>query len=180
MVQAICAHFFSLFPSRTRCGARFLTVLVCPWVDFSAELGLFISSDRQVYRGGTLRFKNIYSQLNSQENPHAGLGWVACWVLLEPCRWKEPVSNDIYFHLGCLQKRVPKNYFSHTCPFHSKCSLLPPDRALRTGGKWMFQAGSVVLAIIYRMVFTVLPSGCKATVTAIELDLICFLLSPCD
>jgi len=72
IVQAIHACFFSLFPS----GADLLQLLVCFWMGFLTGLRLFISSDRQVYRGELLFFKNIYSRWSfTRKSPGwAGLG----------------------------------------------------------------------------------------------------------
>lgn len=157
-VQAIHARFFSVFPS----WADFLQVLVCPWMDFFFYWAGIIHSavtDRFVGRNPASQ-KFLFSVEISQGNPQAGLGWVAHWVLPEPCSWNFTIffSNFTYFHLGHLQKGIPKNCFSHSipcCSDQSKCFRLAPGRVARPGGKWMFQDDDIILGMIYRMVLTV-------------------------
>lgn len=130
------------------------------WIFFLLGWDYSFSSDRQICREKSWFSKILIFSRISQGNPQAGLGWVARWVLPEPCSWNFTIffSNFTYFHLGHLQKGIPKNCFSHSipcCSDQSKCFRLAPGRVARPGGKWMFQDDDIILGMIYRMVLTV-------------------------
>lgn len=155
VVQAIHAHFFSVFPSR----ADFLLMLVCPWKDLFCWAGIMhlAVTDRFIGRNSASQ-EYLFSIEFHKETLR--LDWVG---LHAEFSWSPVAGKSLsqIIHISTLaifkreSARIAFLTFIHCCSDHSKYFLLTPGRVARPGGKWMFQADNTVLAMIYRMVLTV-------------------------